>query len=458
MLFVNEIYKSRGTNLWGDLDMFLSKEKSPIVESVRWKYQRKTRTCTKGTLCTNRKGPLTESTLRNPKEVKVMTTFTNCDFALRKMGERGMLQTINDKFGNKVMASSCDVGSVEIEGYTDDGRRRRESVLFCDGQSLQHQVNMLKIPHLAVFDQGEGGSHGMDGYSRLCDVPFEFVKYGKRWILRGCLLGDSAHFTAVARLPNCWLHYDGMGRPSRMKAYPLDVKGSREAMNGRYLAQIYYELVDGEEKRNFGCDNFDYTTVFDFEQLEDKEEKQKKAETRVFYLEELDEDEEENEWTGSNKDEMVYGVGCNDSSSEEEAPTRKAKNLKKGKEKTPQARTRKETGSKKEKQKPRQQPEKRIPPGWTVRPEGVGSRGPLPTCKGCNEKIELHSKCIRRSYKRKRSDNYPTTDQYHCRVRCIEKVKEKDRAALKEFTRRYWTDARVVAVAKEIDDKHRLSM
>lgn len=224
-------------------------------------------------------------------------------------------------------------------------------------------------------------------------------------------MGDNSHFTAVVRLPNAWLHYDGMKRP-QLQLHSLDIEGTEEAMHQRALAQIFYEVMDENEQKSFGSEDVDYSSVFQYNTSDSEVKlaemkKTNKTKKMVSPNNEAEGGDGELEWTDQDQ--------------------RKGKH-----------------SAKKE----------RIPVGWSVRSEGSGTRGPLPTCKGCKGKISRDAKCIRHSDKKNSSHKFTTVDQYHCKVGCLSKVK---RAELKKLTRKHWTDQRVATVAKKLDSKLSLS-
>jgi len=73
--------------------------------------------------------------------------------------------------------------------------------------------------------------------------------------------------------------------------------------------------------------------------------------------------------------------------------------------------------------------------GWSIRPEGSSTRGPLPKCQGCRGLINRDAKCIRHNYKKNPFHLYLTVDQYHCRVECLRKMISKSRRGHSEFVR-----------------------
>ena len=88
--------------------------------------------------------------------------------------------------------------------------------------------------------------------THLGDVPFEFVHFNRKFVLRGAILFGGSHWTTVARLPKCWMHYDGMLKDVRFHLYSLDRKGCYDAMGGRAISSLFYEVM-GMNDSLFGC-------------------------------------------------------------------------------------------------------------------------------------------------------------------------------------------------------------
>ena len=235
----------------------------------------------------------------------------------------------------------------------------------------------------------------------------------------------------MARLPNNWLHYDGMQNP-KMELFPLNRDGATAAMKGRGIAHIYYEVLHAVEFYRFGEEELDHSTVFQYKtagekkKTVEKKDKTIKKENKVREVNSIETLEEENEWKDEDK---VVGYSLRKSQGKAHIPP--------------------PTASRKSQGKPR------IPPGWSVRSEGSGARGPLATCRGCRGKIRRDAKCLRHGYRKQTSHLFQTVDMYHCRVSCLEKVKKSE---LKKLIQKHWTDSRVTTVAEKLDKKLRLSL
>jgi hypothetical protein len=96
----------------------------------------------------------------------------------------------------------------------------------------------------------------------------------------------------------------------------------------------------------------------------------------------------------------------------------------------------------------------RIPRGWSQRPKESNTHGMQPKCKGCNHPIGRQKKCLRNRYFKRPGDKYLETDQYHCKVACLQAA---DRQELKKLTKKPFTDKRVAKVVKQLDKKMGLS-
>ena len=605
MVFINDFCKAdwvnqHGGNLHSDLDIFFHKtrthvqtKRSPVFQSATWEYTRSSWSCTLGEDCRRPSGPVRAAPTGKTKRMIRFTKTT--EEGVDDTGEDLMKQTIDEQFEAKeVHQHACTVDYIETGELTEDGKPKKDSIVTCPGHRMIQKASIKKIPQLAVFDQGEAavGALTFGGISHLADVPFEFCHLERRWVLRGAILGDGCHFTAVARLPNGWMHYDGMGSPM-LKFYPLNRKGATKAMHGRGIAHVCCEVLELHETRNFGEEKLDHSTVFHFETKKkqkepDKEDedkvkiksrhlvtaKKKKRPLKKMTLEESsdeDSDQEEEDKvkmksrhlvTAKKKKSPLKKTTLEDSSDEDSdqeeedkvkmksrhlvTAKKKKSPLKKTtledssdedsdqeeedkvkmksrhlvtakKKKSPLKKTTLEDSSDEDSDqeeednvkmksrhlvtaKKKKSPLKkttledssdeelkftdtdeneeildwasdeetqlkktmklkktkaRIPPGWSVRPEGSGTRGPLPRCKGCKGKINRDSKCIRlKKYKSSFSHVHQDVWQCHCRVDCLARA---ERSELKKLTQKHWTDQRVATVVGKLDKKLGLS-
>ena len=429
MLFIDKWHKRQWLednrySLFSSLDVFFhendyaqaASKTSPIFQSTVWECTRATPACTLGDNCQHPDGP--QHAIPREKR-KQMTSFSKTtDDGVGNMDEEVMKRIIDAKFSSYKTSTNCGVEYFETGEVTEDGRKKKESRVTCPGYQVCQKAEIKRIAHLAVFDQGEGPFGFCTGITGLADVPFQFVCMEKRWVFRGAILGDGAHFTSVARLPNCWMHYDGMKKPM-LQIHPLDSEGSMDAMHNRGLAHLFYEVLELDEESTFGSAELDHSTVFHYD-IEDEGGKEK----------EFEENDEEKVWDDDNQVtsgqddvgfpvvETVVGTSSDDESSENNSQ-----------------------GG-------------RIPPGWSIRMKRFGKRGPLPQCKGCRGDIKRDATCLRCSYTAKRWHSYPTVDQCHCKVGCLQNL---DKTVLKKLTQKHWTDQRVATVTQKIDRKMSLS-
>ena len=63
--------------------------------------------------------------------------------------------------------------------------------------------------------------------------------------------------------------------------------------------------------------------------------------------------------------------------------------------------------------------------------------GRRPLCKGCGEEIQYADQCIRYCRKKRDTDKFFETDQYHCKVECIKAMSDEDYT---KFMAKKWTD------------------
>ena len=225
-------------------------------------------------------------------------------------------------------------------------------------------------------------------------------------------------------------------------------------MHSRGIAHLHCEVLEPHETRNFGEEKLDPSTVFHFatkkKQKEPDKEDEDKVKTKSRRLvtakkkksplkkmtweessdEDSDQEEEEKVKTKSShwvtvkkKKSPLKKTALEDSSDEELKFTDTDEN-----EEILDWASDEETQLKKTMKL--KKTKARIPPGWSVRPERSGTRGPLPRCKGCKGKINCDSKCIRlKKCKSSFSHVHQDACQCHCRVDCLARA---DRSELKK--------------------------
>ena len=222
------------------------------------------------------------------------------------------------------------------------------------------------------------------------------------------------------------------------------------SMHGWFIAQLFYEVMDMEDKdcKLFGNEELDYSTVFHYKDSTRREETEVDLMQEEMQVigddnmgdEEDDGGEEEYEWADDDK---VIGVKENMAS----PGTTRAR-----KRKVPE-----QDDHYREQAPPRKS--SRIPYGWSVRAPGDGNRrGPRPKCKGCGGIIERTAKCIRhnRIEVTKKNRRYTSLDQYHCAMSCLKKVNRK---VLKQLIRNKFcfADEEAAKVLRELDEQLNLS-
>lgn len=463
MVFINDHYKqdwldSTHNNLHSHLDVFFRSQGeihpvsgvSPLLTSVLWTYNRKTPSCTLGTRCRCPKGP---RHAQYSSRTRLKVKFNSVSYSvLNGMSVKAMKKIVDETFDPEVSKETvCTVDYIPTGETYEDGKPKMTSSVICNGNLKRNKAVIKKAAHLAVIDIGESQR---TNNTQLYDLPFEFIHMGKRWTLRGAILGNGVHFTAVARFPTCWIFYDGMMNNKngvKLRVHPLNRMGCKDAQEGYGIAHVYYELHEIEDKQQFGSAEFNPSTVFEYkgiiptmagefysseggasdedeekkcewsdEQMEDSNGTRKKTE-KEKQEDILSDDESEFEWSDK---EMEDSDNTMDWSSIE--------------------------GNKKS---TRLSTKERVPEGWSLRPKGRGSHGPRPQCKGCHGKIKYANKCLRHKYTKK-GHFYPTIDQFHCKIGCLENIY---RQPLKVLTMKHWTDKRVAKLVKKLDKKLNLS-
>ena len=233
MLFVNEFFRGQNRcDLWSDLDCFFylnddpgyPTKVCPVLDSATWLLKKKSPACALGENCMHSDGPMDRPGKRKPTEkeqrrLQIMTTR----FSFQVLDEATIKKCLDECFKKKIrtVEDVCQSKYVETGELTKDGTPKQESQEICPGPKVYPPQEIVSYPQLAVFTYGQAGmvqgapeplapqtSNREWQPCRLDQLPFQFHYMGKRWVLRGVILGDSSHFTAVARLETCWMCYN----------------------------------------------------------------------------------------------------------------------------------------------------------------------------------------------------------------------------------------------------------
>jgi hypothetical protein len=253
-------------------------------------------------------------------------------------------------------------------------------------------------------------------------------------VLRGCLLGDGGHFTTVLRLPNGWLHYDGMQNPCKYTYYALDRADS--AMRRRTITKIMYECVHTSATSGasivslFGDPSIDYNTVFAVSNhvpplaaqndgvvgAESSAEVDSGAEEPPVQARELEEDGE------SEKDDAdtTSSLGS------------LAEPIFRAQHHAPVDRGQKRNS--------------RVTLGWSV-PRTIPSSGPRPVCPGCNMEVDHGEERLRYKFLEKPNHMFPTVKQYHMKTKCLI---DQPPQRLKQFLEKKWSNSRVTELQAQV--------
>jgi len=459
MLFVKEFYhqewlKRNNNSLHSSLDIFFNKNDdqdvgasgvSPILSSVTWQYTRDTAFCTLGSKCTSSGGPKIS---RKSKRIKIMTKISQMNYEPtqaenKQMGVQCLKDIIDAKFCPKLHSNAvCSVEYIPTGEKTPDGIDKKESAQTCVGLLQQPRATIVKFPHLAVIDQGEADMTAVGTrITDLYDLPLQFEHMEKRWILRGVIFGNNLHFTAAARLPFSWMYYDGISDTQngiKFSMHSLGKNGCKEAMHGYGISQIYYELVELNETRQFGSLSAADESIFEFKGSIDEliknvsgDSSDDRSHTKDEVTNYQSSSEEENEWSNE------VAISDDDLSDDELIEESSNKKIEKNKS----VKTKKLVNP------------VRIPYGWSFRQDGLSKRGPNPKCKGCNGFI---SKKVRRMHYNhiQKGCRYRDIDQYHCKVSCLKKA---SRESLKKLIQKHQTEPFARNVVRQLDKEMNIS-
>ena len=230
------------------------------------------------------------------------------------------------------------------------------------------------------------------------DFPSNFEWNGKNFFIRGFLLCDRIHYTSIMRIENGWMHYDGMMAPPRFRIYPLG-KG-REAMRGRPIALIIYEITDKSINKLVGNPSAKLEEKFDIAGTDVTEVRSSSSSSRKNSI-------------SSSSDESSSGVELTAVKKKlaQEASTQRdviEALMGLGREMT-QATKEHKAGSPKKK------------PTWGFFRRDAQKRGQRPKCKGCNKSIDYSELCIKHIWK-KQGLKHKNDFTYHCNVKCLSKL------------------------------------
>ncbi len=318
----------------------------------------------------------------------------------------------------------------------------------------------MQWPHLLAINIGQGSLSLDDPDTTTLDqLPFQMdYRDNKKLVLRGAILGDNSHFTAIIRLQYCWMHYDGMYRhhdPNSIRFHTYrcnDPEECRKAMHNRAISVAFYEVLDGNsftETNNpcFGDWNFDIETVLahhgcknslDHEYLEER-------------IKQLDKDEQAEEKTDEEEEEEAEEEEAEEEEEEEEEYKKETrinhdkqlkdlnKSIKEMKKDTPPTR-------KKARSPSSTSPHLRFPPGFSV--NSNQRTGKQAICQGCKNAIDRNELRIRHNYTAPQH-KYPTRNQYHCNAKCLMKMLASHlQEFLNDSTQGY---PKVLKIKKEIE-------
>ena len=474
MLWLHELYQFSDEdllvrkNLFGSTDRFFEKIKvknqadrpNPLDETLRLRFRRSIR-CVREGGCKMLDSTLVCSHLDDPDE-EVVDLGANYREVRRSQCRVTCANGLNkDEIGKrpedqlKSLLEEHLLGAFCSAVWFNAAEGKQEP---CTGPSMFHDAIVEKWPHTLAFDMTNtsGGT--------VNDVPLTFEYKKKRFVLRGFLLGDGGHFTAVVRCPNAWMHYDGdvpVGR--RFEFFPLEQ--GRQVMKGRRINMVTYEVLDITETRNWADETFDLFSNFECKETkkqpidldsdwsdedEDDESKKQKSEPKKDESKKLESE------TEPKKDESkkFESEPKSDDDSEGTSASVLAERIRKGREELGKMNPKKVVtdGLKKLRSDVKQtgaRKDDKVPTGFSVS-KSIQSRGPKAKCHGCKREIGYADKHIRYSYKR--SKRYKKNDvlKFHMNVKCLNKMR-KDH--MMEFMQKRWPDKDVNELKQQMKKK-----
>ena len=87
---------------------------------------------------------------------------------------------------------------------------------------------------------------------------------------------------------------------------------------------------------------------------------------------------------------------------------------------------------------------KRVPLGFSIR-QAPQQSGPKPICQSCKQAIQYSDSCVKHNHNKRSSEKYLTLYQYHCKVDCLIKLKDKH---LAEFLAKKHREASVLRLSR----------
>lgn len=360
-----------------------------------------------------RKLELQEEQIRSVKRAAMKTSAPGYTDKSKQMTVE---ECLNEKLQPKTLITTC---------YID-----RE----CEGPTWTLEPEIIKWPHTLVFDcPGR----------KLEELPSIFYCKGKKFVLRGAMVCGFGHWCSVIRCPFGWMHYDGMKNAGERFEF-FQFGAERDAVKGRVLNIVTYEVLEVSETRNFQDERLDWSKIVasrDVYQLPGRMTASAAAKKVVDMLE--DSSEEEN--AGASMKNKLGTLKTKIKQEGEKSSSSKKKGT------TPAKKTRKAKVAKGVKTSSTVRVSSRIPKGISVRVYDQRG-GPNAKCKGCGKDILKTQPAVRNSHKKFKFHEHPTIEQYHCKADCFKKLKPKDKEDLKKkCLEDKWTNKQMLEILKEIE-------
>jgi hypothetical protein len=468
-VWINGLYKnmvpdeSNTIDLFHELELFFYKDNekqaagiSPIHESTRLVFQQRHK-CTLGPNCSRRVengGP--NSTWSEPK-ITVVSTIETTE---GKLNESGLKKNLDELLERHIDPGKCDFEYYDNPKYDSEGAliSMRDSRAVCDGHTIFSKADIIEWPRLLVFNLGHW-HHGLFSLDNpdattLNDLPTRTNYRDKTLVLRAVILSDNNHYTAVVKLPYCWMHYDGMekDRPgnifTRLYAYNCkDSQRSLSAMRKRSIAMVFYEVLDGnlftsgDNTHMFGDWSFKIETVLAHNGCRNSLNDRMKEAAHIFASSE--EEEEDNDEHNDDNAKKNADKDKNMTDERLKGLTKKVQEIKKKKQNNKTTQHKKTKGATLS-----PSTRDRMPPGFSL--AACQKKGKQAKCKSCNKPIDRDNLRVRHSWVAE-NHKHPTRDQYHCTVECLMKMKP---SFLREFMDNpKMSLGKVVKVKKLIEQK-----
>ena len=366
--FNHDITESR--NWWGSVQEQFSGDRrgmGPLEQSFRIKYHQMVR-------CMNNNCPSKQ--LSNeviPDELKI----PGSTLALTMLDG----QTVTD-----CIAMALDDSVKKVCQISQD----------CGGPSFYTKAEIVQWPRLLCIDTT---SNSLD------KIAFVSRWGGKKFVLRSAVLCDNFHFTALTRMPKGWMHNDGIDRP--MFTF-YDLEDIVEACRGRLPALTMFEVLDDSDTREFLDPNHDWRDTF----------VGTAAVTGFTGTPNFQNDK-------GNSNSVMDDKGGDDGGrgrSQFATPRALLQSLKahisQGTQSSRQTKAETTTKRKAKADKKQDRRKSRKMMGWSI-PASSPKRGPLPTCKGCGQKIERHEHRVRHKFESEKDPTIKPIWQYHLKSSCL---------------------------------------